>query len=204
MRPSHAVLLTLPLLACAAHEPPPGPAPTPVEPHGSPIPDPSITVAVASVLLEQDCPDPPEAEAELAAGREEARRSRLDGPTACMQSTLQLSLTNNSAAAVPLQIDAIRLLDAASQQPVATLVARKPGLWDAGAYKPWDQRLPVGAPLQVSYRLSEPTWSKGQADADRFASVGFLLLEVDLRVAGQPRTVRSQEFRRRDLDMVET
>jgi hypothetical protein len=202
MRLTRALLLTLPLLACTSHEGPPATGPAPAAPPAAPDPAlADITVAISSVVLEQDCPDPPEAEADIDVDAEREQKARRAG---CTQSTMQLALTNPGKAPVTLQIDAVRLLDSSDQQPVASITGRKPSLWDpSGRYTPWDQHLAPGASLQVAYRLSEPTWSKGQADANRLAYSG-LLLEVDVRIAGQLRTVRSQEFRRRQDDMVET
>ena len=77
--------------------------------------------------------------------------------------------------------------------------ARKPSKWnDTGMYDAWDERVPVGSEIKVSYRLGEPDWSKVQQKLGDGVDVygQRYVLEVDLKMGGTTLTVRSPEFAR--------
>lgn len=212
-----AALVALPLSGCASHE---GPNSTiytqPDAPHAE------VAVAVASVQLVQDCPDPPAPVAADAPAPATMQKPTADASQAkrsaeasgggwsppCTQSTLQLSLRNTGAVAGKLQLQRVRLLDAASQREVGTLSARRPGLWsaDGGAYRPWDERVADGATLQVTYALGDPAWAEVQRqlkpDANIYANP--FVLEIEVSVDGRNQTVRSPEFVRQEVFVVVT
>ncbi len=174
-----------------------------------------LKIAVASVQLLQDCSDPPEPVAAKddpsAAEQAGSVDPAFKGPgftQPCTQSTVQLSLTNNGTVPGKLQILTIRLLDAATQRELGTLVGRKPSVWtDEGTYQPWDETVREGAAaMTVAYRLADPDWSQVQAslgpDINLFAR--RFMLELEFKVDGVTQTVRSPEFMRQEPFLVVT
>jgi len=218
------LLIALLLSACAAHDGPTtrGNPPAPIaEPTPDPTPDPTpaspatITVAVASVTLEQDCPDPaPEREAERSITEEQQRRNlaeeakrSADSRMACVQSAVQLALANTSARPGTLRILRVRLLDAAQQRELSPLRSRAPTRWaERAGYLPWDEQVPANTSLQVAYKLGDPDWAQVQRVLGASASIDNqpYIVELDISVDEREQTVRSPEFVRRQLDMVET
>ena len=204
------------------------------------VPHASLTIAIASVTLQQDCPDPPEppppSPAALAPAAPAApaqpgpaapalpmdsesmalayRGASIDGSDGwqqpCTQSSMQLALTNTGDAPGVVFIKSVRLLDAASKQPLGTLNARRPTLWDAnslaGSYQKWDQRILPGATLKTSYSLGDPSWTevtqKLGGSANEYTTP--FILEVDIVVDGAVQTVRSPEFMRQEVHLIVT
>ncbi len=200
---THAALIALAVSACTSHE---------ARPSTPELPRADLKVAVASVQLVQDCSDPPEAEAaavEPAAPGEVERKASAGWVQPCTQSTMQLSLTNDGSIPGKLQIKTIRLLDAATRRELGTLVGRKPSVWSGtgGAYKPWNETVENGGvALKVAYRLADPDWSQVQARLDPGTNLYGrpYMLELEVTVDGAAQTVRSPEFVRQELDVVET
>ena len=224
---TRAALIALTLSACTSHE---GPVSTIYTPDRPPA---ELTIAVASVQLIQDCSDPPEpvaakpvAEAEPAGPIIHPVGGSKDYPLVehpgsvdpafkgpgfnqpCTQSTVQLSLSNKGVVSGRLQILNIRLLDAATQRELGTLVGRKPSLWsEAGTYQPWDEIVSEGgAGLKVAYRLGDPDWTQVQARLDPGSSLFTrpFMLEIEFKFDGATQTVRSPEFVRQEVFMVVT
>lgn len=222
-------LIVLLVSACAAHDGPttrgnpPAPIAEPTPADSTPAdPTPAtttITIAVASVQLEQDCPDPPtpaaapEVEGSITEEQqrrnlagEEAKRS-ADSRMACAQSTVQLALANTGARPGTLRILRVRLLDAAHKRELSPLRARTPTRWsERDGYLPWDEQVPANTSLQVSYKLGDPDWAQVQRILGASARVDTqaYIVELDVAVDEREQTVRSPEFVRRQLDMVET
>jgi hypothetical protein len=210
MRHGLLSLLTFVSVGCASHD----------EPRGReyvfhPSPEPRATIA--SVQLVEDCPDPDAGTtSNPAAARppveERAKRASRgdddDGTSLrppCTQSTMQLSLAHEGAAPLSVEVRTIRLMR--GTQVLGTIAARKPSKWsDSGVYDPWDERVPVGSAITVSYRLAEPDWTKVQdtlgVGVDVYAQ--RYELEVDLTVGPENLTVRSPEFSREYPHVVET
>ena len=173
-----------------------------------------LRAAIASVELLEDCPDPePTADSD----REERAKSsvpkdssELEGQgrsgSGCTQSTLQISLAHDAAQAQRVDVVAVRLLRADTKQSLTTLRTRKPSKWNGeGVYQPWDQLVPSGGTIQVSYRLAEPDWNAVEnALRDRSSFDQPYLVEVDLVMAGETTTVRSTELARLQLHVMET
>ncbi len=85
--------------------------------------------------------------------REDAR-----GDMACEQTSMQLSVTSPAGAApVQLTVKKVELYDE-NGKLLGELASRSPTVWDASAYKPWDQKVATGAQLSVSYLLAPPDW----------------------------------------------
>ncbi|MBK7826482.1 hypothetical protein [Nannocystis sp.] len=225
-----ALLIVLLLAACTPHDGPTtrgnppaivaNPTPADPPPADHPTATASITIAVASVQLEQDCPDPPtpatapEREAERSTTErqqrrnlgEEAKRSG-DSRMACAQSSVQLSLANTGALPGTLRVLRVRLLDAAQKRELSPLRARTPTRWsERDGYLPWDEQVPANASLQVAYKLGDPDWAQVQRVLGASASIDNqpYIVELDVSVDEREQTVRSPEFVRRQLDMVET
>jgi hypothetical protein len=171
-----------------------------------------LRASIASVQMIQDCPDPageaatpaaekpmPSADESISAG---ASASRIAGDGGsfrqpCTQSTMQLSLAHDAPDAQRVEVVAVRLMR--GTDALGPIPARKPSKWnDTGTYDAWDERVPVGSEIKVSYRLGEPDWSKVQeklgSGVDPYAQ--RYVLEVDLKMEGHTFTVRSPEFSR--------
>ncbi len=170
-----------------------------------------LRATIASVQMIQDCPDPePEAakpSAAMPSSSESVARgaaaSRIAGDSdgsfrqPCTQSTMQLSLAHDAPDAQRVEVVAVRLVR--GTDVLSPIAARKPSKWsESGTYDAWDERVPVGSEIKVSYRLGEPDWSKVQeklgADVDTYSQ--RFVVEVDLKMGGQTLTVRSPEFAR--------
>jgi hypothetical protein len=180
-----------------------------------------LRATIASVQLIQNCPDPqnepsspaveasgpkeesamqqPASESQPAPGARAARLADSDGSfqQPCTQSTMQLSIGHDAPDAQRVQVVGVRLLR--GTEVLGTIDARKPSKWnDSGLYDAWDERVPVGSEIKVSYRLGEPDWSKVQeklgAGVDVYSQ--RYILEVDLKMGDTKLTVRSPEFAR--------
>lgn len=168
-----------------------------------------LRATIASVQMIQDCPDPdgeaakPSAAAMPPASESVAQGARMAGDSngsfrqPCTQSTMQLSLAHDAPEAQRVEVVAVRLMRGTDM--LSPIAARKPSKWsESGIYDAWDERVPVGSEIKVSYRLGEPDWSKVQdklgADVDTYAQ--RFVVEVDLKMGGQTLTVRSPEFAR--------
>ena len=125
------------------------------------------------------------------------------------QAIAYVSQTTGDAPGVVF-IKSVRLLDAASKQPLGSLNARRPTLWDAnslaGNYQKWDQRILPGATLKTSYSLGDPSWTevmqKLGGSANEYTTP--FILEVDIVVDGAVQTVRSPEFMRQEVHLIVT
>lgn len=201
---SSLTLLAVLSSGCASHDSALGHKPDAEAKH-------QLRASIASVQMIQDCPDP-EGEAAKSAEKPmppasesvaQGARMRGDSPDGssfrqpCTQSTMQLSLAHDASDSQRVEIVAVRLMR--GTDVLAPMTARKPSKWnDSGIYDAWDERVPVGSEIKVSYRLGEPDWAKvGEklgAEADLYAP--RYLLEVDLKMDGTVITVRSPEFSR--------
>jgi hypothetical protein len=153
------------------------------------------------VEMNQRAPTPKErAAAKKGAGRrpQDGRGRALRQP--CTQSTVQLAVAGDSADAPPrrFKVEAVRLLDAASQKVAGTAKLREPTRWEAGMYRPWDERVAAQAVENVSYKLGEPDVSKAaETVGPGFdAREGPFILELEVSVDGARQTLRSSEFSR--------
>lgn len=159
-RPS-SLLVFVVGVACSA-----GPARTPK-------PDPNtVDVAIASVTLADDCGGgpttaPPIAVAPQAQAAEQASAQKISAGAslsqakrACEQSSVQLRVTNGTAAPSAIAIQKVELLDE-SGAAIADLAARAPSRWSDDTYQAWDERVAPSETLQVSYALSAPLVQRG-------------------------------------------
>lgn len=233
-RRANVLALALLMAACAAWEttspsyaPPPVDAPTPShpapdqppaleEPPAQPVS--TAQVAIASVQLLEDCPDPaPEPAADPAAGAtrsqasEQERSSQRKGPGGsyrrmCSQSMVQLSVRSDGVG--PFKILAVRVLAATSKQVAGTAKLRGPMAWTdaSGSYGPWDERTVAGAEVKVSYKLSDPDFTGSEKlVGDSFNTYsGPFMLELDVSIDGERRTIRSPEFIREPPEVMVT
>jgi hypothetical protein len=143
---------------------------------------------------------PPSSESVVAGSAERVAGDSIDGrgfQQPCTQSTMQLSLAHDAADAQRIEVVAVRLMR--GTDALGKIPARKPSKWnDSGMYDAWDERVPVGSEIKVSYRLGEPDWSKVQeqlgAETDVYSQ--RYVLEVDLKMGDITLTVRSPEFSR--------
>ncbi len=179
------------------------------EPDPKPQPREAV-VELASVTLADDCGDvgrpppppatpaiQPQAPAMPAASEPAARCAGPDCANhlrrACDQTSMQLALAA-AVATTPtvVAVKKVELLDERGAS-LGELTARGATAWSdaAGAYQPWDQTLPAGGKLSVSYALSAPDWSKipggrWEAHAKKFQ------LRVTLTLGTADRTVEKK------------
>lgn len=215
----HRLLASFALVAllsngCASHDNAVGTKPEAPVKH-------QLRATIASVQLIQDCPDPANEPAspavDTSAAKEKERAAAAMPPASqsvvagaarmgdsdgsfqqpCTQSTMQLSLAHDASDAQRIEVVAVRLMR--GTEVLGKIPARKPSSWsDSGSYDLWDERVPVGKEIKVSYRLGEPDWLKVQeqlgAQADLYSQ--RYVLEVDLKMGDTTLTVRSPEFAR--------
>ncbi len=183
-------------------------------------PEASVDVAVGSVLLENDCPDPPATDsavpASIAPPAAPAKEAMPVSPgvtapsaqqrpgvgvarRACQQSTLQLTFENAGTVPAKVSVVEVRLRDVKTDRQVATLPSRMPSVWSEtdNAYAQWDENLAASSSARTSYRIKPPSWSDVEAKLDGEASRGRTYsVEVSLQVNGVAVTARSAEFTR--------
>lgn len=124
----------------------------------------------------------------------------------CEQSTVQLALRSGRAG--QFRVEGVRVLDGARQRVAGSSTLRQPTQWSAAgsAYLEWDERVVAGSDLQISYKLGDLELPGAQ----QLARPGFdpyfgpFILELDVSIAGRRQTIRSPEFRRENMDMVQT
>lgn len=201
------------------YAPPPPDAVEPAEPAEPLEPEPPMPargdrVAIASVQLYDDCPDPAPASGLAQRSRPapgprpagSAGKPTEDRDLGCAQSMAQLAVQSDRPG--QLRIEAVRVLDAATKKVAGTSTLRQPTRWSAelGAYAPWDARVPAGTELQASYKLGALDLSRSaeRVGPELNALSGPFILEVDVSIDGRRQTVRSPEFARVDLHMMET
>ncbi len=191
--------------------------PEPPEPEAPPVIEKGDMVAIASVMLLDDCPEPPAAPSaapgaasrsgETAESRSPQKGPVRDNSSRCSQSTVQIAVRSDRPGT--FRIHAIRVLDATSERVAGTTTLRQPSRWnDAdGTYTPqWDERVVPGPALQIIYKLGPLDLSKankrGTPTVDIFH--GPFMLELDVSIDGRRRKVRSSEFGREDEHMMVT
>ncbi len=227
--PRRTALVLLLLSACTAWETstpnytaPPVEAPVPSHsippsnyipppPVGTPPPQSEpgdqIRVAIASVQLFDNCPDPPDPDANASAESAAERKPAAPGFAAqCSQSTVQLAVRSDRSG--PFRVEAVRVLDGAHQRVAGSSTLRKPTMWHAGsgAYAPWDAQVIAGTDLQISYKLGDLDLAQAAklVGPEFNTYTGPFQLELDVSLGGKRQTIRSAAFSRQMLDMVET
>lgn len=206
---------------CTPHEEPQQPLEPPQESAegGSlsdgvePEPEPeTVTVAVASVQLQDDCPEPPP-EAKLDAPGESEDEGEIlepDLPPAegkvdpsraaefaakrqiqCVQSTVQLSIVSEDSKALPFSVRAVRLRRAEGGGSIETMKARTPKHWIRSAYSAWDESIPPGATLKVSYVLGAPDWAAVERALEESSYGPLYVVELEVEVAGRLQVITS-------------
>lgn len=190
-----AILLLASAAACSGSS-----NPTPTEPVGN-APDPAagkVSVALASVTLAEDCGTAPTtAPAEpTTAPAASASAASQDVPAgvssqrvaagamakrACQQSSVQLVVSNTTAASASVKVKSVTVLDSTGAT-VVQLNSYEPSRWADDTYQPWDGSIEAGATLNVAYSLSEPAVNAGETYTVR----------VVVETAGGDTTVETQ------------
>ena len=162
LRSTLATALAAVAISCGGKSPPPTPKVVPN----------TVDVAIASVTLADDCGTGPTTSppVQARAQRPSPEMGFGDAPAGarsasmvqrmCEQSSVQLRVTNGTAAASDVSIKKIELLDE-SGNVLRELTPREPSKWTGDAYQPWDQKVDAAQTLQISYALSEPSVSAG-------------------------------------------
>jgi hypothetical protein len=200
-------------------EPQPQPQPQP-QPEPEPEPQPSSAKAsIASVQMNQDCPDPaptvapaaavpastrasdepPPPPAKEMAAKRAARGSSMSGKgprQRCTQSTMQLAFSVGREAPARVVIERVRMLDAEGSSELATIAARRPMAWVDGTYREWDEAVPAGSEVKASYSLRVPDWTDVETKIGGPSYGHMFVLEVELTIDGEQKTLRSPAFTR--------
>lgn len=149
-----------------------------------------VDALISSVSLADDCPS-----SSSGAGIAPCAPD-VDCPSFCQQSGVQLDFTVGAGSIEPLpfRILEARLLDADTNELVDDLDTREPSTWVDDAYASWDEQLISPSELSTSYKLSAPDWSDiGSRVA---APSDFFILELDVEIDGEPRTLQSDPIAR--------
>lgn len=199
--------------------------PPPGDPRATPptdTPASSVKVAIASVQLIEDCADPVAAPAAGAMAPSAARSmqkptvssqagdSAIPGATwqqPCTQSMVQLAISGELRGPGVFKIEAVRVLDAASQKVAGPAKLRGPTEWTDGAgYAPWDERVRTKTEQKVSYKLGNPDLSRASETVGPgfTAWAGPFVLELEVSIDGARQTIRSSEFSQEPPHMVVT
>lgn len=149
---------------------------------------PSLAVQITAVTLGDDCgvaavPPAPAAGADANARRRSD--SDADWKQPCEQTSMQLAITSPAGAApVEIAVKKVELYDE-NGKLLGDLTSRSPTVWDASAYKPWDQQVASGAQLSVSYLLAPPNWGAIGGRHSRMYT-----LKAVIRVGGADQTLQ--------------
>ncbi len=187
-----AILLLASAAACSGSS-----NPTPTDPIGN-TPEPAagkVSVALASVTLAEDCGTAPTtAPAEPTTAAASATQDVPSGAVssqrvaagsmakrACQQSSVQLVVSNTTAASASMKVKSVTVLDSTGAT-VVQLNSYEPSRWAADTYQPWDGSIEAGATLNVAYSLSEPAVNAGETYTVR----------VVVETAGGDTTVETQ------------
>jgi len=100
----------------------------------------------------------------------------------CRQSSMQLSFNSLGTSSETVTIVAVRLVDPQTGNVVSHLTSREPQQWSGNQYIEWDEKVPAGLALKVTYKLSAPTY--GATGVGRFAGPQTYRVEVDVSVNG--------------------
>jgi hypothetical protein len=182
--------------------PPPGETPAPMVPI-------LTRVAIASVQLLGDCPDAPVAAPAAAGAPSEsswAGDSMAGARRRCEQSTVQLAIRSTNGG--QFRVEGVRVLDAARRRVAGSSTLRQPTQWSAAdsSYLGWNERVVDGNELQIAYKLGDLDLSRAAqlAGPDFDPYFGPFILELDVSIDGRRQTIRSPEFRRENMDMIQT
>jgi hypothetical protein len=114
----------------------------------------------------------------------------------CVQSNLQLALTNRGTAAATIAVVEAHLLDAATGVRLDDVDAKNAKIWTGSTYTPWGSSLGAGVNAKVTYDMTQIDWTKvGGGNSWNTYSRKYKL-EIVLRVDGSDRTLVSGELSR--------
>lgn len=171
-----------------------------------------VQVAVTSVQLQDDCPSPKAAVPAAGAPAEPARMEKgamqqkdAAGDVAdedigsaargfapsCIQSRVQFSIESESDEALAFSVKAVRLKKAEGGDVVGSMNTREPTVWEESKYTPWDQSVAAGASLKVGYALGAPDWAKVEKALGESTWGPMYVVEFDVEIDGDMRTIVS-------------
>jgi len=196
---THLVLcatLALSLTGCFLDH---SPVENPESPVEIPAPPPEMMVTVEASIsgatLGDDCPAEEDSGAGIAGDCDGECRAF------CQQSNVQLAIDTSAGDVDPLVFEVVRvtLHDHETGEELEELTPRDPRVWaDDVGYEGWDERLPAPSDLATTYDLSAPSWS--DIAGESFYSRA-LQIRMDVRIDGEPRTLRSGAlYRVSDID----
>jgi len=179
----------------------------------------SVQVAVASVQLQDDCPSPKKAQAEdepMQPKSEKPSMAMPDEPMGdvadsergfapmCVQSRVQLSIESEVDAAVGFAIREVRLKQADGGKVVGTMGAREPKIWDESKYSTWDESIPANVSVKVGYALGDPGWSRVEKALGSSSWGPLFVVEIDVEIDGEVRTIVSPKVPRDEPENIVT
>ena len=132
---------------------------------------PNVEVVMTAITLADECggapaslPAPQLGKKALSEVETKADKS-VKHKRACEQTSLQLSIrAEPGTAPAQLSIKVVEIFDERGRS-LGVLKTSAPNVWqpDAGVYGPWDEKVPAGSKLSVTYSMTQPVWA-----ADRF------------------------------------
>lgn len=184
-----------------------------------------VQVAVTSVQLQDDCPSRKAAVPAAGAPAEPARMEKAemqqeDAPgdvadedigsaargfaPSCIQSRVQFSIESESDEALAFSVKAVRLKKAEGGDVLGSMTTREPTVWEDSGYTPWDQSVAAGASLKVGYALGEPDWAKVGKTLGGSTWGPMYIVEFDVEIDGDTRTIVSPQVPRDEAENIVT
>jgi hypothetical protein len=137
----------------------------------APVAAPKVEVVMTAVTLADECGGAPSSLPAPQLGKkaivevESKADKSAKHKRACEQTSLQLSISAEPGTApAQLTIKVVEIFDEKGKS-LGVLKTSAPNVWqpDAGVYAPWDEKVPAGSKLSVTYSMTQPVWA-----ADRF------------------------------------
>lgn len=200
--------------ATAKPEEPKPEEPKPEEPSAADL----VEVSVASVQLQDDCaprapaqapakpsasmskersmqqPDEPAGNMEIAPGAS-AKRGAGFAPS-CIQSRVQFAIASGAKETMSFSVKAVRIKKADDGKVVGEMSTREPQIWAESKYDAWDQSVQAGADIKVGYALGGPDWSAVSKAVGGDAWGPMYVLEFDVEIDGELKTIASPKVPR--------
>ncbi len=193
--------------------------PKPEEPSAADL----VEVSVASVQLQDDCapaqapakpvksmsaersmqqPDEPAGDMEFVPGAS-AKRGPGFAPS-CIQSRVQFAIASSAKEDLTFSVKAVRLKKADDGKALGQMTTRQPQIWAESRYDVWDQSVEAGADIKVGYALGGPDWGAVSKAAGGDTWGAMYVVEFDVEIDGQVRTIASPKVPRDEPENIVT
>ncbi len=155
-----------------------------------------VVAALSSVTLADDCG----ANIKAAGADMAPCAAGTICPSFCRQSSMQLQFASTAATASKIEILAVRVIDPTNYKVLESLSHREARQWSSEQYVAWDELLAPNATVKATDKLSAlPRGLNAFSDTSRIGSQTKYLIEVDVAVDGEPRTLSIEASREPDI-----